>query len=63
MAFQRRQYGACWKFANDALNETPDNADALCLTFAAPVMPRDMRVKLSAEGVHMCHTEYDPLNG
>lgn len=35
MAFQRRQYGACWKFANDALNEQPDNADALYMAGCA----------------------------
>lgn len=29
LAFQRREYGAAWKFANDALNETPDRVEGL----------------------------------
>lgn len=31
LAFQKRQYGAAWKFANDALNEEPNRIEGLYL--------------------------------
>ncbi len=34
-AFTRREWGACWKFANDILNDDPENVDALFFAGAA----------------------------
>lgn len=31
MAWDRKEYGACWKFANSALNEEPDSPEGLFL--------------------------------
>ena len=35
MAWDRKEYGACWKFANGALNEDPEHAEALYLAGCA----------------------------
>ena len=34
-AWDRKEWGSCWKFSNDALNEEPDSPEALYLAGCA----------------------------